>query len=488
MRISSLASTLSLAALACVAHVGCDDASTTTATPPGADGGTFEPTGDGGATPGPAGPVLTACPDTSSGAGTEHAREITADETWSAAGSPHRVTFGIRVLATVTIEPCATVLVGDSYTVTIGTTGKKGAIVAKGERGVDASGAPIRRPVTFGAIDPSKPWGSLTVDQEGMLDLSSAVLRDAASAASDQNGGGAILAYGEASTAATVVKNVRAVDLTIERARGHGVSLQRRSAFTDDSKDVVVKDSGREGAAFPIRVVPGAMTNIPTGVVLMGNHADEIEILASSASTLTDTIRSRGAPYRVSGRLRVAPETDGPAATLTIEPGVTLRFDTTSDSGLQIGTSDARQGILVAAGTVAAPITFTSAKSPAAPGDWKNIYFGYSPPAGNRIENAVIEYAGGSSGAQGYGCGDAENDASVLLLSARPTDAFIKTTTFRNGGGDTGIVLGWTSDLAGPDFKATNTFTSMPTCEVSRWRNATGETCPGSTNGSPVCL
>ncbi len=70
-------------------------------------------------------------------------------------------------------------------------------------------------------------------------------------------------------------------------------------------------------------------------------------------------------------------------------------------------------GHRVAAGTAAAPITFISAKSPAAPGDWKNIYFGYSPATGNRIENAVIEYAGGFSGAQGYGCGDAANDASV---------------------------------------------------------------------------
>lgn len=190
----------------------------------------------------------------------------------------------------------------------------------------------------------------------------------------------------------------------------------------------------------------------------------------------------------MSGRLRVAPPADGPASTLTIEPGVTLRFTETSDSGLHVGTSDERQGLLVARGTQAAPIVFTSGKAAPAPADWKNLYFAYTPDTGNAIDHAVIEYAGGFSGAQGYGCGPIDNDASVLILSGRPASAFITNTTFKNGGGDTGLLLGWTSDASGPDFKATNTFTNAPTCAVSRWRSATGEACPGSVSGSPVCL
>ena len=88
----------------------------------------------------------------------------------------------------------------------------------------------------------------------------------------------------------------------------------------------------------------------------------------------SDTIRARGVSYHVRGRLRVAPHADGAPSTLTIEPGVTLRFDdVTNDSGLQLGTSDVRQGILVAAGTAAQKITFTSAKAtPAAAAPLKN--------------------------------------------------------------------------------------------------------------------
>ncbi len=477
---------LSSVLLTSFAVVGCDDTSSPSTTTPTADGGTFEPAEDGGTA---TLPVLTPCPDTGSGTGTTHDKEITADETWTAAASPHRVTFGIRLLAKVTVEPCATVLVGDSYTIAIGSSGKPaGALVAKGERGVDASGAPLRRAVTFAAADPAKPWGSIAVDQGSKLDLESVVITDAASIASEQNSGGAILSYGEASNGTTIVKNVRAVDVTVERARGYAFNFQSLSAFTDDSKDVVVKGGGRAERPFPIRLEPGALSSLPAGLSLSGNAADEVEIGAGNTSMISDTIKARGAPYRMMGRLRVAPGADGPASTLTIEPGVTIRFDSTSDNGLQLGSSDKRQGLLVAAGTAASPITFTSAKPTPAPADWKNIYFAYSPATGNKIDHAVIEYAGDFSGAQGYGCGPIENDASVLLLSTRPTEAFITNTTFRNGGGDTGLLLGWTSDEAGPDFKATNTFTSMPACAVSRWRNATGEACPGSTNGSPLCF
>jgi hypothetical protein len=477
----------SLLALAAAAIPACEESS---APPSTVDAGTpdgFAP--DTGTTAGDASAsLLEPCPAPPTGAGTEHAKEITADETWTAAASPHRVTFGIRLLAKVTIEPCATVLVGDGYTITVGTSGKAGSLVAKGQRGVDASGAPVRRAVTFAAADPAKPWGSISIDSGSKVDLESTILTDGAAAVSDQNGGGVILAYGIASNGPDIVKNVRAVDVTIERSRGYGMNFQRLSAFTDDSKDIVIKGSGRADAAFPLRLGPGALSSLPGGLSLTGNNADEVEILSDNTSMVSDTIKARGVPYRVSGRLRVAPGVDGAASVLTIEAGVTLRFDSAADDGLQLGTSDQRQGVLVAAGTAAAPITFTSAKATPAAADWKNIYFSYSPPTGNRIENAVIEYAGKASGAQSYGCGPAENDASILILSGRPTDAFIKNTTFRNGGGDTGLILGWTSDQTGPDFVATNTFTNMPACHIGRWRNVTGEACPGSVAGSPVCF
>lgn len=454
---------------------------------PSDDGGTPVPeAGGGGGADGGQGPVLTPC-TAAAGPGTEHNKEITSDETWTAAASPHRITFTIRLLAKVTIEPCATVLLDDGYSITLGTSGKPGSLVAKGERGVDTAGAPLRRAVTFAASDPSKPWGSIWVTADGKLDLESTILTDGANPGSDQNGGGVIVGYGNGTESGAVTKNVRAVDVTVEKARGYGFNFTRLSGFTDDSKDVVVKGGGRPQAAFPVRLEIGALSTAPGGLALSGNVADEVQIVAGNTGMLSDTIRARGAAYRVSGRIRVAPPADGAPAKLTIEPGVTLRFDDDgSDNGLQVGSSDVRQGILFAEGTAAAPITFTSAKPTPAPADWKNIYFSNSPATGNRIAHAVIEYAGAPSGAQGYGCGPIENDASVLILSTRPNDAFITDTTFRKGGGDTGLLLGWTSDASGPDFLPTNTFADMPACKVSRWRSETGPACPG--NGEPICF
>lgn len=486
---------LSVAGFVSLAVYGCTgDSSDNPAPTPSLEAGALDvsapdvtsPTGDDAA-PDATGAVLEACP-TATGAGTEHKNDITADEVWTLAGSPHRITYNARILSTVRVEPCATVLIDEGFSITLGNTPSvAGTLIAKGERGVDKNGAPIQRPVTFAAADPTKPWGSIFVNPAGKLDLENVILRDGANPSSDQNGGGVVVAYGNGVASGAVVKSVRAVDVAIDKSRGYGFNFQVFSGFTDDSSKIAVTNSGRDTAAFPIRLLPGALSTVPT-VTLVGNTANEVEIIADNTAIISDTIKSRGVPYRVMGRMRVAPVSDGAAVSLTIEAGVTLRFDTTGDSGLLIGSSDLRQGILIAEGTVAAPITFTSGKPTPAPGDWKNIYFAYTPNSGNKLTNAIIEYAGGFSGAQGYGCGPAENDASILILSGRPNDAFIQNTSFKNGGGDTGLLLGWSSDQTGPDFVATNTFTSMPACKVSRWRNVTGVACPGSTAGSPVCL
>lgn len=484
LRFASVASALSLPAVLSLAFLACGDDPAAESGAPVGDGGA--PAADGATAPDAAVPVLAPCA-APTGAGTEHKQEISADETWTAAASPHRVTYHVRMLAKVTLEPCAVVEIDEGYTLTLGTTDKPGSLVGKGERGVDGSGAPLVRPVVIRASDPAKPWGSISVSRFGALDLENAELRDGANPTSDQNGGGVIVAYGNGLESGSVAKTVRLADVTIDKARGYGVNLTTLSAFTADSRGLTVKGSGRPEAPFPVRAEIGAIATVPPGLTVKGNVADEVEIVTGGVSMLTDTIKALGPAYRVNGRLRVAADRDGAVATLTIEPGVTIRFDpTASDPGIHVGSSDKRPGSLVAVGTADKPITFTSAAAAPAPGDWKNIWFSYMPPSGSRVEHAVIEYAGGPSGAQGYGCGPIENDASMLILTGRPEQAFVKSTTFRNGGGDTGIILGWTSDQSGPDFLAPNTFVSMPACKVSRWRSESVPACPG--DGSPVCL
>ncbi len=83
--------------------------------------------------------------------------------------------------------------------------------------------------------------------------------------------------------------------------------------------------------------------------------------------------------------------------TLTIEPGVTLRFH--GASYLEIGHKGSR---LVARGEKSQPIVFTSAASSPRRGDWVGLVFDDAPGEGTVIEHAIIEYAGREShGGQG---------------------------------------------------------------------------------------
>ncbi|MDD1713608.1 MAG: PKD domain-containing protein, partial [Methanoregulaceae archaeon] len=109
--------------------------------------------------------------------------------------------------------------------------------------------------------------------------------------------------------------------------------------------------------------------------------------------------------------------------TLTIQPGVTVRFD--SHKALQI------DGELIAVGTSASPITFTSNVG-TNPGDWDYIVFSDSSvdavydigtgvyQSGSTLQYVVIEYAGGAS---------VDNNGALRLDAAAP---FITYTTIRH--------------------------------------------------------
>jgi hypothetical protein len=90
-------------------------------------------------------------------------------------------------------------------------------------------------------------------------------------------------------------------------------------------------------------------------------------------------------------------------AVLTIEPGVTLRFQ--AGVGLRV-----EQGALSALGTVFDPIVFTSAEASPAPGDWSGLYLG--PDAGaSELTHIWITYG---EGLQIDGCEPAAAALSVL--------------------------------------------------------------------------
>ena len=94
--------------------------------------------------------------------------DVKTSQTWTAAASPHVVGQSINVLgnSTLTIEPCATVLLDPAVTIAVGdfvsSPADKSVVVALGTQA---------QPITFGPHG-SSPWGSLYLNNAATATLS----------------------------------------------------------------------------------------------------------------------------------------------------------------------------------------------------------------------------------------------------------------------------------------------------------------------------
>ena len=414
-----------------------------------------------------------------SGAGTDHTTGITADETWTAADSPHRIPGDLTIEATVTIEPCAVVLLGEAVYVEVGSSTTVGAIVAHGE--VSSSDV---RPVRFDRLDDGN-WAQILVGAQGTIDLSVAAVMNGGNAPINVQGALVLQGAAGGTNLAEVVRNGTLDRVLVSGSTSFGINLDAFAGFTEDSEQVWIQGCGSEDQPYPVLVEPGVAGTLPAELVVEDNVRDEILVETLKTSMPDDTFADHGVPYHVRSTINIAPLADGPPATLTIEPGVTLAFERETGGGIFVGKSETAAGILVAEGTADAPIVFTSAQDPAAPGDWRGLYFRYTPTTGNRIAHAQIEYAGGESTYSSFGCGPGDNDAAIIIEGqgendAGPDDVFVTDTAFDQIAGTTVIVSGWTDD-AGPDFSEGNTFgATTPDCKVSRpRRSGAGDVCDG---------
>jgi hypothetical protein len=130
-----------------------------------------------------------------------------------------------------------------------------------------------------------------------------------------------------------------------------------------------------------------AQTNVPGGTI----GIDTTWTLAGSPYTVTGTVNVQG--------------TDGPdgITTLTIEPGVVVRFNSGTQLGVG-GTTAGVPGALFADGNAVggpAQILFTSSSGTPAPGSWAGIYF-RAGARSSTIRNARVEYGGGGGWAGIY--------------------------------------------------------------------------------------
>lgn len=419
-----------------------------------------------------------ACP-TPTGAGTPHQGTIAADETWTAAGSPHRVEARVQIRgATVTVEACAVVLIAPDVMIEVDDGGR---LIARGTAAIEGD-ARVVRPVRFDRAG-SEPWGSIVAFEDGAIELAVTAVQNGGSSSGD----GALVARGSAggTNGGPLTRNLTVDRVLIDGSAGTGLNLLGWAAFTDGSRTLWVRGSAAEG----VRLEPGMAATLPPELVLEGNGTDAILLLTSKAFIRDDTLVARGVPYLMRGPLYLNSGVDGTPATLTIEAGVTIGFEDSTGSGIYVGSSAARLGDLVAVGREDAPIVFQSGQRAPAPGDWQGLVFSYYTPT-SHISHAQILHAGADSRARSAGCGPNDNDAAVIIYgmgpdNVGPSRAFIDQTTFDQLAGETVIVSGWYA-TSGPDFSADNAFGSAtPACKVSQpARTGGGDTCDG---GRDVC-
>jgi parallel beta-helix repeat protein len=106
------------------------------------------------------------------------------------------------------------------------------------------------------------------------------------------------------------------------------------------------------------------------------------QITVSDDITENTTWSAADSPVTVSQTITVQS-----GAVLTIEPGVTVLMGA--------GNSIFVEGALVAAGTEADKITFTSASGTPSPGDWGSIEFRNTANAGSEVDHLIVEYGAG---------------------------------------------------------------------------------------------
>ncbi len=417
-----------------------------------------------------------------SGAGTDHTGPITANETWTESGSPHRIPSDLVIKATVTIEPCTVIRLAAGVRVSVGSASEPGRIVGHGTSEM-VGGTLEVRPITFEANDAGSRWGQISVEAKGTLDLAVTAIQNGGATTSGEPGAVLVRGVAGGTNAGEVTRSAKLDAVLIERSASYGLNLDAWGGLDAGSRKLWIRSSGGTAAPSPIRIEPGVAGTLPADLVATGNMKDEIEVRTTKSFMRDDTFGAHGIPYHVTSTLFVNANADGAAVTLHVEPGVTIGFD--AGANLLVGSSTTRQGLLAAPGTAAAPIVFTSARPQKAAGDWANITFRATPPTGNRLSYARIEYAGADSQAASNGCGPNDNDGALLILTGPPGEAFVDHSTFDQIAGTTVIVSGWVDD-AGPNFSTGNTFgASTPSCKVSKpRRTGGGNVCDG---GRDIC-
>jgi hypothetical protein len=415
---------------------------------------------DGSAQP-PTDPPEQTCPSID-GAGTRHARDVTTDEVWRAEDGPHHVDASVVVRdgATLRIEPCAELRFAAGASLDVGAhhAGERARLVAVGE-----AARPIR--MLRASAD---PWSSLAVFAPSSATLAHVTIDGAGSDAFREHASVWIAGDGAAPSEGQLELD----ELTVTGSAGHGVVAIDAGGFVAGSRALVVHGAGAEQpGSHPVVVGQHALASLPDGD-LTGNARDEVwvrEDLANGYVGLQHDVRmpKLSVPYRIGSEdgepMRIGSNAPSGFATLTIDPGVELRFHPGVALRVLATGELGPRGAIRALGTPDAPVVFTSASDAPSPGDWPGLYFEAPVSDSNELAHVEIAFAGGYCSCSLVSCSPVETyDAAIVIDGEAPARGFLRDALVRDSAGH-GVLRSWL-DAADVDFLESNRFERVAGC------------------------
>ena len=344
--------------------------------------------------------------------GSLHGDTVAGVERWLAAESPHRLPYGLHVHpgASLTIEPCALLLVGPRM-----------EVVIHGGATLHAS-TTAQRPIRFGRLDPRLPWQGLELREEVNADASiEGVILEGGGAAPIERGVAA------ASLRLGMRAGLRANGLSIVGGDGWGVAIVGGGRFADASGTLELRGLRGEGAVTVEDI--NRVGDLPR-LRMEDNASNDVRVEAR-VRTLSADARWRslgeGARYRVRPATHLIVE-GARAPVLTLEAGVRISFG----AGAELDVGFGGPGALVAEGERLLPVVFDGAE----PERWVGIHLGPRlDVARSSFAFVRIEHAGEASGVvlPTCGCADAHPDEAMLTLQGVEAPGLLRETSFVDG-------------------------------------------------------
>lgn len=303
----------------------------------------------------------------------EHCESIEGNETWEE--GLHIVGCDIEINGVLTIEPGATIYIEEENYIKV-----NGKLLAEG------TGA---KPIIFTAANNSSDPGSWGYIQFSELASNESILNYCEIKYGGKTGSFSYPGWDYYSDFGVVHLEECAISIkntTIESANNYGISLSKNAKFV-----AFENNTFKNNTSHPLKVPPSAVESLGTTTVFENEKSILVDV-QQYFSPETDVMwYAQEVPYYVDYSLDLTTDVD-----FTIEAGTIIEMD--SNNAINSGYFEALKGRIIAIGTEANPIVFTSAKEEKNKGDWAGIIISDD----SILEHCIIEYAGSDFTASGY--------------------------------------------------------------------------------------